>query len=72
MSLTQELSRFISGLRFEDVLQGALSFIRIGFTDTFATLAAGRGSDGSAVGVMGWILVAARRRCVKQCCVQVI
>ncbi|MES3004143.1 MAG: MmgE/PrpD family protein [Pseudomonadota bacterium] len=45
MSLTQELSRFISGLRFEDVPKGALPFIRIGFTDTFATLAAGRDSE---------------------------
>jgi 2-methylcitrate dehydratase PrpD len=45
MTLTRDLGRFCATLRYEDVPPGALPFIRIGFTDTFATLAAGRDSE---------------------------
>ena len=45
MPLTQDLARFGVGLRFDDVPSGALPFIRIAFTDTFATWVAGRFTD---------------------------
>jgi len=42
MPLTTELAAFCAGLRFDDLPDGALPFIRIGFTDCVATLIAGR------------------------------
>ncbi|PZW38891.1 2-methylcitrate dehydratase PrpD [Humitalea rosea] len=42
MRLTRDLAAFCAALRFEDVPPEALAFIRIGFTDCVATLAAGR------------------------------
>lgn len=45
MPLTQELAGFVAGLRYEDVPQAALQFVRTGFTDCFATLVAGRRSE---------------------------
>jgi len=45
MPLTSDLARFAVGLRFADVPAGALAFIRIAFTDVFATLVAGRDGD---------------------------
>jgi len=45
MRLTEDLARFVADLRFEDLPSGALPFIRIGFTDTFATWVAGRHSQ---------------------------
>lgn len=43
--LTQDLARFSSALRYEDIPAGALPYIRTGFTDCFATLVAGRHCD---------------------------
>jgi 2-methylcitrate dehydratase PrpD len=45
MPLTRELAAFVAGLRFDDLPDSALPYIRTGFTDTFATLAAGRYSE---------------------------
>lgn len=45
MPLTQDLADFIAALRYEAVPEAALTFVRTGFTDTFATLVAGRYSD---------------------------
>jgi 2-methylcitrate dehydratase PrpD len=42
MPLTRDLAAFCAALRDEDVPPEALAFIRIGFTDCVATLAAGR------------------------------
>lgn len=43
--LTAGLARFVAALRPQDVPAAALPFIRIAFTDTFATLVAGRDSE---------------------------
>lgn len=45
MPLTQDLARFVAQLRYHDVPDTALAFIRMGFADTFATLVAGRHSE---------------------------
>lgn len=45
MPLTLDLADFVAALRYEDVPEAALPFIRTGFTDCFATLVAGRHSD---------------------------
>lgn len=45
MPLTQDLARFCAALRYDAIPAAALPFIRTGFTDTFATLVAGRDSD---------------------------
>ena len=45
MPLTQDLAQFCTSLRYEEIPEEALAFIRIGFTDCFATLVAGRDSD---------------------------
>ena len=45
MSLTRELAVFCASLRYDAIPQAALPYIRIGFTDCFATLVAGRGSE---------------------------
>jgi 2-methylcitrate dehydratase PrpD len=42
MPLTRDLAAFCAGLREEEVPEAALGFVRIGFTDCVATLAAGR------------------------------
>jgi 2-methylcitrate dehydratase PrpD len=42
MQLTRNLAAFCAALRFEDVPPQALGFVRIGFTDCVATMAAGR------------------------------
>jgi 2-methylcitrate dehydratase PrpD len=42
MQLTRELAAFCADLRDEDVPEAALVFVRIGFADCVATLAAGR------------------------------
>jgi len=42
MPLTRDLAAFVAALRYEDVPPAALAFVRIGFTDVVATLAAGR------------------------------
>lgn len=44
-SLTSDLARFAVGLRFADIPADALAFVRIAFTDVFATLVAGRDGD---------------------------
>ncbi|MBU1361338.1 MAG: MmgE/PrpD family protein, partial [Gammaproteobacteria bacterium] len=44
VALTRDLAAFVAGLRFEHVPEAALPFIRMGFTDCFATLVAGRES----------------------------
>jgi len=41
MPLTQELGRFVAGLRFENVPQEAVAVARTGFIDTVATMIAG-------------------------------
>lgn len=45
MPLTRDLAAFVAALRFEQLPAAALPFIRTGFTDTFATLVAGRRSE---------------------------
>jgi len=45
MPLTQELAGFCAALRYEDLPQAALPFIRTGFTDCVATLIAGRHAE---------------------------
>ena len=42
MSLTRELGEFCAALRYQHVPATVLPFVRMGFTDCFATLAAGR------------------------------
>lgn len=48
--LTIDLARFAVGLRFADIPADALAFIRVAFTDVFATLVAGR--DGGEARVL--------------------
>ena len=45
MALTKELAEFCSALRYDGLPREAIQFIRIGFTDCFATLVAGRFSS---------------------------
>lgn len=45
MALTRDLAQFCATLAYEAVPAEALGFVRIGFTDCFATLVAGRHSD---------------------------
>ena len=45
MPLTQDLAHFVATLRYADLPAHALPYIRIGFTDSFATLVAGRFGD---------------------------
>jgi 2-methylcitrate dehydratase PrpD len=45
MNLTRDLANFVATLRYADLPAAALPFIRTAFTDTFATLVAGRHSD---------------------------
>lgn len=43
MSLTQDLGRFVAGLRFQHLPEGALHWVGTAFADTVGTLVAGRG-----------------------------
>lgn len=45
MPLTLDLATFCAQLGYDDIPGAALPFIRMGFTDSFATLVAGRHSD---------------------------
>jgi 2-methylcitrate dehydratase PrpD len=45
MPLTRDLAQFAAALRFQDLPALALPFVRTAFTDTFATLVAGRTSE---------------------------
>jgi 2-methylcitrate dehydratase PrpD len=49
MPLTRDLAAFSAALRFDDVPAAALPWVRIAFTDCFATLVAGRDSEPAAM-----------------------